>query len=498
MTFHEERGENRMGEDKNVYLTIMHDGQDDDEELSINLGLIGKHVKRLFALWLCLAFGLGCLSGACGLLSQKVLEEHAAKALISFQNGLHDITKVRSPAVVEETLNEMGLDVLDMEDFQEAIEISGVIPSSDYERLSMYYDLINKSSATMDLGSLNSLLNTGYSVSQYIISFHYRDVHFSKAAGLAFLNALLSAYRDYYMKVYKHDLSMGNPFSVIDYREYDYAEAANIFNNTLNSASSYLSSLANAAGNFRATQTGLTFQDLRRTANLLKSIDLDRASSYIVIHSVSDNDAETEIAYYRWRIEQLEQQRNVQRTRFYSLEDSINNYRKDDILIINGINGNSVVSSPTDVNANYDSMIQEKLDAEASIAACTRSISYYERVIQGFQTAEVTSRPEDIAFVRESLESLNEKVNQLILDISQTVNEYYDTVAFIDEVRILIPPTLQSPSLITLTTVKIVVAVEALLFMAYIVAASVSGIREANPSKKEQADEENPPVAAAV
>ncbi|MBR4212191.1 MAG: hypothetical protein IKR84_07385, partial [Oscillibacter sp.] len=442
-------------------------------------------------------FGLGCLSGGCGLLAQKVLEDYVTRTLVSSQS-IGDITKIKSPSVLEEALNEMGLDLLDMKDYRDAVEINGMIPSSAYERLSMYYDLIQKNSANMDLDALSSLLDTGINVSQYVISFHYRDAKLSRKEGVAFLNALLRAYRNYYMRVYTHDLSMGNPLSIIDYREYDYAEAANIFANSLNNATSYLSSLESAAGSFRSTETGLTFHDLYRSANLLKNIELDRVSSYIVIHSVSDNDAETEVSYYKWRIEQLEQQRNVQRTRFYSLEDSINNYRKDDILIINGINGNSVVSSPADVNANYDSMIQEKLEAQASIASSTRSISYYERVIQGFERADGPSRPEDIARVRESLESLNEKVNQLILNITQTANEYYETIVSVDKVRVLIPPTMEDPDLITITTVKIVLVVEALLFLCYLGAACVAGIREANPPKKEQPDEPEPQPVVTV
>ncbi|MBQ6985367.1 MAG: hypothetical protein IJQ25_00080 [Oscillibacter sp.] len=51
MTDHEERGEYQMGEDKNVFLTIMNDNRDDgDEELKIDFGAIAKHARRLLAL----------------------------------------------------------------------------------------------------------------------------------------------------------------------------------------------------------------------------------------------------------------------------------------------------------------------------------------------------------------------------------------------------------------------------------------------------------------
>ena len=472
--------------DKNVFLTIVHGEQENDDELNVDFGVIGKQLKRFFALWLCLALALGCLSGASGLLLQRVLGEHKAKAMIRFSDTTYDITKIKSPAVIGEAIQRMGLNILDMEQYQKAVEISGVIPSSSYQELSMYYDLLNNNTTTDSLSVIRTLLGSSYSVSRYIVSFSYLDAKLSQEDGVAFLNALLLAYQRYCAKVYNYNLSMGNPLSAVDYQEYDYAEAANIFAGTLDSITSYLSNLESSAGNFRSTKTGLTFQDLHRTANLLKGIDLDRLSSYIVIHSVSEHDAETEVSYYRWRIENLEQQRTVQRTRFASLTDSINNYRKDDIIIMNGINGNSVVSSPENVNANYDSMIQEKLDAQASIASYTRSISFYESVIEGFLNAETSSRPEDIQVVKEYLEHLNEEVNELIRNITLTADEYYDRVAFTDEVRVLIPSMVEAEPLVSMTTVKVVAAIEALLFLGYLCWAFVLGIRETNASKKER------------
>ncbi|MBQ9521172.1 MAG: hypothetical protein IJR72_01210 [Oscillospiraceae bacterium] len=481
-----------MGEDKNVFLTIMHNDQtDDNDEIKVDFSVIGKHIKRFFALWLCLALGLGCLSGASGLLLQKVLVDSAAKAMISFPGTAYDITKIKSPAVVGEVLDTMGLDAADMQDYQNAVEISGVIPASSYEELSMYYDLLDKNTSNT-LEIIRSLLGTSYNVSQYIISFNYAEAKLSQKDGVAFLNALLDAYRDYCVKVYTHDATLSNPLSAISYSEYDYAEAVNIFATILDNATSYLSGLRSGAGTFRSTETGLTFQDLHRTASLLKGIDLDRLSSYIVIHSVSDRDPQTEISYYQWRIEQLEQQKAVQQTRFDSLTDSINSYKKDDIIIISGNNGSSTISSPESVNASYDTMIQEKLDAQASIASYTRTIAYFQSVIEGFENTEDASRPEDIQYVREGLEQLNKSVKELLQNIALTVDEYYENVAFSDLVRVIVPSTAEELPLISPTTVKLVLAVEALLFLCYCGAAFVQGLREANPRTEDTTEKPEP------
>ena len=474
-----------MGEDKNVFLTIMQNETSD--ELKVDFSVIGKHLKRLFALWLCLAVGVGSLSGALGLLAQKFLADNTAQAMISFPGTTYDITKIKSPNVVGNVIDEMGLDILDMEKFQNAVEINGVIPENSYEELSMYYDLLDKNT-TNTLEIIHSLLGTSYNVSRYIISFHYPDAHLSMKDGVTFLSALLRSYQDYCVKVYTHDTALSNPLNAISYDEYDYAEAVNIFSTVLNNATSYLSKMEKNAGAFRSSETGMTFHDLQRTANLLKGIDLDRLSSYVVIHSVSDRPPETQISYYQWRIEQLEQQRTVQRTRFNSLSDSIDNYQKDEILIINGTNGASMTSNPETINANYDAMIQEKLDTQASIAAYTRTIAFFESVIEGFQNTKNASSPEDIQYVKEGLERLNKSVKELLQNITLTANEYYENVAFSDIVRVMIPSSAEKPPLVSMMTIKLLLAIEALLFFGYCGIAFMRGLREANPRKEASAD----------
>lgn len=307
--------------------------------------------------------------------------------------------------------------------------------------------------------------------------------------GIAFLNTLLRAYQDYCALNYNDNVSLKNPLNMIDYHDYDYAEAVNIFSTTLDNISNYLSGLNSGSGaSFRSTQTGFTFQDLSRVVSLLRNVDLDRVSSYIIIHSISRYDAETEISYYNWLIENLTRQRTVQRTRLASLSDSIDTYDKDSLIIIASQDGGSVVSGSGDLNANYDAMINEKLSAQATISSCTRSISYYESVIEGFQNSGASSNPADVERVDEYLRILNESVNQLIRNVFLTANEYYEKIAFANEIRVLVPATAEKIPLISSLALKIVLVVEALLFVFYVAYAFVLGIRDSNVLRKKESE----------
>lgn len=475
-----------MDDEKNVILRIVQDeDKTQDDELTLDFGLIGKCLKRFFALWLCLALALGALSGALTLFAQRVALSGEAKALV--ESDGYDISKIKSPIVIEDALHETESDATSIEGIRNALEIQGVISDSAYERLSMYYSLFSQApgAATSDL--VQTLLDTDYQVSKYIVSFDYGKADMTREDGLDFLNALLRAYQDYCVSL-NSNTTLQNPLSAADYREYDYAEAANIFSNTLNNISSYLSQVSGGymASAYRSKETGFTFAELSKMASSLKEIDLDRITSYIVIHSVSSNPPARQISYYEWLIESLSQRRAVQRTRMNSLIDSINAYEKDSLVILAGQDGSSVAPGMENLNANYDAMIQEELEAQNLISSYNRSISYYEYVIEGFrQAGDNESAPDDIASVEEYLADLYEKVSELARNVSLTANEYYEQVAFSNQVRILIPAIFQISSV---SLVKIVGVVEALLFLIYASASVILGIRDASPRKRESSE----------
>ena len=477
-----------MDDEKNVFLRIVqNEDNNQDDELTVDIGLIGKHFKRLLALWLCLAIALGALTGSLALFTQRVILGGEAKALITTSG--YDISKIKAPTVIEEALNETGADAKTLEDVRNAVKLSGVISDQAYEKLSMYYNLLSQAQNASASDVIQTLLNTDYQVSKYMVSFDYSKADMTQEDGLNFLNALLRAYQDYCITYYNSNSTLQNPLSATDYREYDYAEAANIFSNTLSNISAYLSNLQNgyAAGSYRSVETGFTFSDLANMASSLKEIDLDRVTSYIVIHSVSSNPPQTQISYYEWLIENLTQRRAVQRTRMNSLTDSINAYEKDAIVILSGQEGASVAPGMENLNANYDAMIREKLEAQNLISSYNRSISYYESVIEGFRQANgADSNPEDVATVQEYLAELNEKLSELARDVSLTANEYYEKVAFSNQVRVLLPAVFDPPSL---GLAKIFIVVEGLLFLIYLFGAVVLGLREANPPKRREKPE---------
>ena len=237
--------------------------------------------------------------------------------------------------------SQVALDVSQLETLRNALDIQGLIPTGAYEEMSMYYGI-----AAQNTDAIRSLLNTDYDVLRYIITLDYSETALNRTEGANFLDALIRSYQEYCVTTYHDNAALKNPLSAIDYREYDYAEAANIFSSTLESVSDYLQRVNNGpvAGAYRSAKTGFTFADLMSEVSDLKEIDLDRVTSYIVIHSVSANEPEAQISYYEWMIENLAQQRAVQRARLAALSDSIESYDKDSLVILTGQDGVSATT----------------------------------------------------------------------------------------------------------------------------------------------------------
>ncbi len=474
------RGGSRVEGDRNIQLTVVQPPEDEDE-INIDLSAIGDGMKRFLVLWLALAVAFGAIAGGVTLRWQAVRYAGDAMALIA-RSGVAEITKIQSPTVVEDALNMLGLELEMLDSVRTSIRIESVMSDKAYDQRTLYYNLLTKSA---NLDAVRSLLDTEDDVTRYIVALNYKDVGCTREEGIELLSELLNAYRRYIENTYNYNMPMGSSVNVIDYREYDYAEAANIFAEALDDIQWYLAAVERSdASDFRSNETGYTFGDLANIAEMLKDIELDRVTSYITINSVTANDPSREISHYEWLIENLERRRTVQEARLQSLAESIETYEKDPIILVAG-EENTLEKDP-DEQDNYDSMIEEKLNTQREISGYTRTIRYYESVIEGFRTTGTVSQ-RDVEKVEGYLASLNEKLNQLIRDVNATADEYYEKATFANTLRVLVPAMAEENTLSVSGLALNVGIVEGALLVAYLGAAVIYGLKKANPRKEQTA-----------
>ena len=189
------------------------------------------------------------------------------------------------------------------------------------------------------------------------------------------MDGILDSYQDYFFKTYGFNKALGNSVVAVDYKDYDYPAAVDVFNETLDDLDLYIQKLQrNDMTNFRSNVTGYSFSDLRAAVNTIKSADLSSLSSYITINNIT-NDKEQLITYYEYRIEQLERELKVSESKLKSITDSIDAYEKDKLLIF-GMNDENTENSYTQASKKYDDLIEEKLEVQDSVSRSKQNISY--------------------------------------------------------------------------------------------------------------------------
>ena len=174
----------------------------------IDLIDVARNMNRRRKLYMYLCIAAIILGGALGLI--KITIDHYfnhssyARAMISFQyegiesgldpNGASfDINKIKSPAVIQKALTNLGLSTEYIEDVRSNISVEGVIPEDAVERITV----INKM-AEDDGQYYEQLLDVSYFPSQYIIYF-YDDRTFPVGEIDNILNAILESYKEYFM-----------------------------------------------------------------------------------------------------------------------------------------------------------------------------------------------------------------------------------------------------------------------------------------------------------
>ena len=117
------------------------------------------------------------------------------------------------------------------------------------------------------------------------------------------LDAILIAYRKYFMDSYGGMTALGFATEVLDVSAYDYMQASDMLGNEIDIIEDYVNAKAEEAPNFRANCTGLSFSDLASSISTLRRLDLSNFISFIQTNNLT-KDAGVQIDYYNYQIKQ--------------------------------------------------------------------------------------------------------------------------------------------------------------------------------------------------
>lgn len=429
--------------DKNLNITI--NNPRDEERVVLSFSTLSKRLKRYFLVWVVAAVvAVVAAFGYSGFTTR--VNKEPLNALISFSyNGIErgldpngmkfDVNIIKSPAVIESALTELNLDPIHLEGIRRSITFEGQRPKDAIDRLTIYDSVLSKNG---NIEAAEKILETSYHPTQFKVFFDYNGLGLEDEEAVAVFNEILNNFTDYFYDQYGYNENLGSAVEAISYTDYDYAEAIDVFSNSINTLRRYVQDLAQTdQTRFRSTVTGYTFDDLYSALNTVKSIDLDMISSYVVINNLTKNKEET-LAYYEYRIKSLVRERDSLEEELKAYEEAIAAYEKDQVIVFGGAEETNTQTSIA--SAQYDKMFTQKNNVAVSLASVKQSINYYKDRQQSLKSDTKANNTMKTK-VEEDLAALDAKIKGLVQLVYDTSEDYYRNVTFKNAYNVLVPAT---------------------------------------------------------
>lgn len=451
----------------------------DEDTIVIPVVEIFRQLKKYLLLWIIIAVvGAGLVFGG----SMALVSSHAMPltALVGFsfegiEQGLDpngnefDANSIKSPTVIENTLTELGIDLSHLDTVRDGLTISGVVPDDAVDKLTAYQSVFEN---TNSIDAANKVMEVSYYPTQFKVEFSYAATGMSRSEGAELLNTLLDNYKVYFMQTYGYNDAFGDALTAVDYSEYDYPQAIDVYTTTLNSLQNYINRLSTEdSTRFRSTQTGYTFSDLNEAVNTMKNVDLATVSSYVYGRNVTKDKAVL-VTYYEYRIDALTRSMNSAKEQLASITESIENYQKDSIIVMAGENSNTPLTQSSEA---YDDLITQKTEKQTSVSSYQQQIQDYTERLDKLKKNSVGSS-KDAEKVEADMAALGEKINALVESAQITADEFFETASYENSYSVLAPASGSVSNVISIAISNMIrpaLVVEALVFVIYLVFAVV-------------------------
>jgi hypothetical protein len=250
------------------------------------------------------------------------------------------------------------------------------------------------------------------------------------------LNKVIENYEEYFYNKYSDKDTLENVIGELQYKNYDYPEISTVISNQIFLINNFLSNKLNTeeGENFRSEKTGMSFNDIVESVNILKNVDVDRMDSIIGAYNLT-KDKQKLIKLYEYRIQQLELQNNKKNDESDLTADIMNKYKKEKSILIlpgMGVAGNAGEAvgeiEMTKDDEYYDSLAQRGTSAGIESKYAIHDAKYYEDQIEKLEndniSIEVKQKAEKELVVL--IDDIKSKLEDRIKISNDTMTEYYD------------------------------------------------------------------------
>ena len=416
----------------------------EDDEREIDLIEVAKAIaskRRIYAYLLVIAVLVGLLLGGLSVVYDHYFNEASyVRGLISFNykgiekgldpNGaVFDVTVLKSPAVLEPALAAIGRDSAYLSHLKDNIDIKAVQPQDVVERITIIERMSEK-----DPSNYEKLLDVDYYPSQYVV-YLYDDGTFSTREMSNLLNAVFDSYREYFYKTYADSDVITVVANLLDSGDYDYSANIDLISTQIDLMESFVEAKQAEAPEFRSSATGMSFEDIGASLELIKTIDLANISSFVQTHTLS-NDPMQMVEYYEYLITETRRQLNEQQVKLANVTEAINNYEKDPMVVVSGQDSTAQFTTTSEY---YDTLVAEKISISNRIASINVRLSKYNELKNSFSERQSEIYSEEFDYADVKIANIKTKISNMIDLLEVTTDEYYRTSKYTDAFQVSVP-----------------------------------------------------------
>lgn len=453
--------------DARIYL---HMDNNEPEETQIDLMNIAGHMnrrKRLYRYLMAVAACAGLLIGLVVIGVDYIAgQSTCARAVITFQyegieNGLDpngaafDINKIKSPKVIEDALTSLGTAEFDAEKIRESIDIEGVVPEDAVERITVIKEM-----SLEDVSNYEKILDVSYFPSQYIVYLR-KSRGMSRRDTVEVLNAVLESYRSYFMDTYANTEVLTVTANLIDYKDYDYAEAMDLLETQMEIMQDYVTERRDQAPEFRSSGTGLSFGDISMALDTISGIDIANLNSYIESHTLT-KDVSRQREYYEYRIKKYNMDIAECQVELSNIQSVIDKYQKDPLVIVSSQETTQEIEQ---TNEYYDQLLQQRLELSTEIASLNTKLNETYTLLNAVNGTVGQNTQNEYDYVDGKMSTLAETIARWADLTEQTAEEYYTTTLFSNAYKIAVPAQYTAAGGLVAAAKKVIIPVAVLVFL---------------------------------
>lgn len=422
-----------------IILQVDEKGEEEALDLINVAGNMGKNWK-FFAWFLVFAVCAGFFIAALSVGIRGIFGTGSyASAVITFNfdgidegldpnGGLFQVNKVKSTTVINAALENLGWEDKDVEEIRAKLKLTGNIPESVKQQIAVINTVAESSPEYYaNIEELN------YFPSRYTVTLH-RCKGMSGNETRELLDAILSAYREYFMDSYADTTVLGVAMEVLDIQNYDYMQASEIIENQIDTMQAYVDAKVEQAPDFRANSTGLSFSDLSSSIQAVRRLDLNNYNSFIQSNNLT-KDAGMQVDYFNYQIRQYSFEIQELQNQLSNVERMIAEYEKDPVIVMSN---QESVTETTQSNEYYNVLLGQKLELNKQISERNTDLNEAYGMIASLNGGEA-GKEEDFAYADTLLSGLLVTVQGWSELVQKTTEEYYEAELYANAYRISIP-----------------------------------------------------------